>query len=82
MADETELTEHEKSCLRSLKRLAKKWKKAPNRLWLYSASGSLWVMVKGNDTIIRTHDHGVPEFVFNPDASLDKIDIPNDGGDW
>lgn len=35
------LTPHEESCLRSLKRLAAKWHRHTNRLWLFSANSHL-----------------------------------------
>ena len=78
-----ELTEHEASCLRSLKRLAKKWNQHTNRLWLFSASGRLTVLLK--------EGNGNREPEFNRDGSVNQnnvvvgaedIDIPNDGGDW
>lgn len=82
----TELTKHEASCVKSLKRLARKWDNAPNRLWLFSASGTLHVMMKEDaDT------NPVPEFLsnagyktgsVNPENCICTIDIPNDGGDW
>ncbi len=78
-----ELTEHEASCLRSLKRLAKKWNQHTNRLWLFSASGRLTVLLK--------EGKGNREPEFNRDGCVNQnnivvgaedIDIPNDGGDW
>ena len=78
-----ELTEHEASCLRSLKRLAKKWNQHTNRLWLFSANSHLFVLLgEGN---------GNREPEFNQDGTVNQnnivvgaedIDIPNDGGDW
>lgn len=78
-----ELTEHEASCIRSLKRLAKKWNQHTNRLWLFSASGRLTVLLK--------EGNGNREPEFNRDGCVNQnnivvgaedIDIPNDGGDW
>lgn len=77
------LTEHEESCIRSLKRLAQKWHKHTNRLWLFSASGDLCVMLK--------EGNGNKEPEFNSDGCVnqnnmvvgcERIEIPNDGGDW
>lgn len=66
----------------SLKRLAKKWDKDGKRLWLYSASGSLHVMMHGD-----TDYNPTPEFMqyggSNIENSVTTIDgILNDGGDW
>jgi len=72
---EIELTDDEKKAIASLKRVAKKW---PESLWLFSASGSLCVM--------KYDDNGIPyetkSGCMDPDAIVDSIDIPNDGGDW
>lgn len=64
------------------KRLAKKWKKDGKRLWIYSASGTLHVMMHGD-----TNYNPTPEFTqyggSNIENSITIIDgIPNDGGDW
>lgn len=78
-----ELTEHEASCIRSLKRLAKKWNQHTNRLWLFSANSHLTVLLK--------EGNGNREPEFNSDGTVNQnnivvgaedIDIPNDGGDW
>lgn len=66
----------------SMKRLAKKWKNDGKRLWLYSANGSLHVMMYGD-----TEDNPTPELTqyggCNIENSIDIIEgIPNDGGDW
>lgn len=79
-----ELTKFEESCVRSLQRLARKWNSQPNRLWLFSASGTLWVMMHEGD------GNPTPEFTgsgysaggVNQDNCVCKIDIENDGGDW
>jgi len=81
----TELTKHEVSCVRSLERLARKWNREPNRLWLFSASGILHVMMREDET------NPVPEYIedagyasgsVNQQNCICMIDIPNDGGDW
>lgn len=79
-----ELTKFEESCVRSLQRLARKWNSKPNRLWLFSASSTLWVMMHegdGNPVPEDTHG-GYGEGGMNPDNCVCKIDIENDGGDW
>lgn len=76
-----ECTPEECKLIDSLKRLAKKWEKYGKRLWLYSASGTLHVMMYGD-----TEDNPEPEFEkfggSNYNNSIDTINIPNDGGDW
>lgn len=77
-----ECTPEECKLINSLKRLAKKWEKDGMRLWLYSASGSLHVMMHGDTDYNLT-----PEFTeyggSNIDNSITIIDgISNDGGDW
>lgn len=78
-----ELTEHEESCIRSLKRLAKKWHLHTNRLWLFSASGHLTVLLKpGNGNAEPEFDiHGCVN-QNNLVCGACDINIPNDGGDW
>jgi hypothetical protein len=73
---EIELTNEEKKCIRDLKRIAAKW---PKSLWLFSGSGTLYVMRKGKDgiSVYRGKEGGVDQ-----EYTVDKIDIPNDGGDW
>lgn len=69
------LTKEETAAINTLKRLAKKW---PKSLWLYSASGTLWVMRHDeNGEKAMNHLSG-----FDGDAAITSIDIPNDGGDW
>jgi hypothetical protein len=74
-----ELTEEEKRAIKALERLEKIW---PDSLWLYSASGTLWIMKKGHDKI----GHFYP--IYNKNGSVDSdyliksINIDNDGGDW
>jgi hypothetical protein len=77
-----ECTPEECKLIDSLKRLAKKWEKDGKRLWLYSASGSLHVMMHGD-----TDNNPTPEFTqyggSNIENSVTTIDgILNDGGDW
>ena len=72
---EIDLTKEEEAAVRSLKRLAKKW---PKSLWLFSASGTLWVMKYKPDG-----ERAMDGFGVDQDYVLAKIDgIPNDGGDW
>ena len=77
-----ECTPEEDKLIDSLKRLAKKWKRDGERLWLYSASGSLHVMMQGD-----TKKNPTPEFTqygsCNIENSVTTIDgISNDGGGW
>lgn len=79
------LTPHEESCIRSLKRLARKWYMNTNRLWLFSASGHLHVMLSegnGNREPDYTPGGGVGGGRVNPNNTVCEIEIPNDGGDW
>ena len=81
----TELTKHEKSCVRALKRLAKRWDSEYNRLWLFSASGKLHVMMyecETNPVQELITDAGYGSGGVNPENRICTIDIPNDGGDW
>ena len=74
------LTAHEKSCVRALQRLAKRWDEKPNRLWLFSANSCLHVMLGEGE--------GNPEPEFDEFGCVNKnnqvitVDIPKDGGDW
>jgi hypothetical protein len=72
------LTKEEQNAITSLKRLAKKW---PKTLWLYSASGTLNVMKCGEngEQVMTQENH---RGGFDSDYCIDKIEIPNDGGDW
>lgn len=72
--EEMETTSEEEKAIRALRRLAKIW---PNTLWLFSASGSLQVMKKNADGEKACVGVG-----FDPDFSVETIDIENDGGDW
>lgn len=80
-----DLTPDEQRAIRALKRLAKAW---PKTLWLFSASGSLYVMKKGpsGERVVRKDTYkgrttGCGELV-DERAAVATIDIPNDGGDW
>lgn len=79
-----ELTDKEKELIRDMKKLATKWKKHGNRLWLYSASGTLCVMMyEGESNPNPTMGGSNPSNEgVNPDNQVTSIDIPNDGGDW
>ncbi len=79
------LTPHEESCVRSLKRLARKWNQHTNRLWLFSANGHLHVMLhegNGNREADYTPGGGVGGGRVNQQNHVCTIDIDNDGGDW
>lgn len=81
----TELTKHEVSCVRALKRLAKRWDKEKNRLWLFSASGILHVMMEedeSNPVSEIKENAGYGSGGINDQNRICIIDIPNDGGDW
>jgi len=70
-----ECSDEEQRAINSLKRVAKKW---PKTLWLFSASGTLWVMKRGLEgERVKNRDGGVDK-----DYIIESIDIPNDGGDW
>jgi len=77
--DEVPLSREERLAIAALRRLASRW---PRSLWLFSASGDLCVMRRGEqgDRVLVAQDE--------PGASMDQtyvvtsIDVPNDGGDW
>lgn len=76
-----ECTPEECKLIESLNRLAKKWEKDGKRLWLYSASGVLTVMMHGD-----REDNPIPEMLPNAGTNPDNIittisGIGNDGGD-
>ena len=76
------LTEKEISLVKSLQRLAKKWEKDGNRLWLFSASGSLTVMLEG-DIESNPESEMLPNYSVNQNNCVTTIvGIRNDGGDW
>ncbi len=70
-----ELTRAEQRAVKALDRLAGNW---PKGLWLFSASGTLWVMRtdQGGERVVEGHG-GV-----DPAYRAASIKIPNDGGDW
>lgn len=77
-----ELTKKQSECVAALERLAKKWRKDGKGLWLYSASGSLHVMLDG-DTAQNPEPEEATLRGVNPNNSVVIISgIPNDGGDW
>lgn len=69
------LTKKEDKAISALEKVSKNW---PKSLWLYSASGTLWVM--------RYNDKGKTAILSNgsvdPDYCITSISIDNDGGDW
>ena len=74
------LTEEEIALVKSLRRLANKWRKSGTRLWLYSASGQLCVMLDegSGNPYPKTTGRG-----YNQDNLVETIQgIHNDGGDW
>lgn len=78
----TDCTPEECKLIDSLKRLAKKWERHGERLWLYSASGTLYIMMHGDreDNPVREMN---PNFGTNQDNIITTIEgIDNDGGDW
>ena len=78
-----ELTEHEASCLKSLKRLAKKWNQHTNRLWLFSANSRLVVLLgEGNGNLEPEFDSFGCVNRNNIVVGAEDIGIPNDGGDF
>ena len=70
------LSDDEKSALRALKRLAKKW---PYTLWVFAADAKLYIMKKtqGHLEHAMNDTQGVDQ-----DYIIDSIDIEADGGDW
>lgn len=76
-----QLTFKEAKLISDLKKLGDRWKKDGTRLWLFSGSGNLYVMLDdetatGNP---RMKDSGG----VNPDNIITEISgISNDGGDW
>lgn len=74
MPDKKEMTRVQ--AIKELHRLAARW---PKSLWVFAASGSFWVMQCGPDDKRKMC---VTSEGYDPNASLAKIDIPCDGGDW
>lgn len=69
-----ELSKEEEKAIAALKRLAKKW---PKSLWLFSGSGTLWIIKCGSyGEQVHNSSGGVEDYV------ICSIDISNDGGDW
>lgn len=78
----TECTPEEDKLIDSLKRLAAKWEKDGKRLWIYSASGSLHVMMRGDIA-----SNPIPEYEKYGGANYKNSiiiihGILNDRGDW
>ncbi len=77
-----QLTEKEIKLVKSLERLDKRWQRDGGRLWLFSASGLLHVMLCG-DIPSNPEPTMLPVTLgVNPKNSVITVDIPNDGGDW
>lgn len=78
-----ECTPEECKLIDSLKRLAKKWEKDGKRLWLYSASGSLHVMMHGDTDYNPTPDFtqyggsNIENSVTTIDGILMMVEIGN-----
>jgi len=74
--DMDDLTKQETNAIAALRMLAGRW---PRTMWLFSASGTLYVMRCGeNGEHVMTRGGGV-----DPDYIVTHImDIDNDGGDW
>lgn len=70
-----DLTPVELSAVAELQELAKRW---PKGLWLYSGSGTLWVMQSPGGEA-KHHENGIS---VDPAFTVASINIPNDGGDW
>lgn len=69
-----QLSGDEKRAIASLHRLAKRW---PKTLWLFSASGTLWVMRAG-----PKGEHVMDGEGADQSYCIAELDIENDGGDW
>lgn len=77
-----ELTPEQCKCVAALERIARKWREEGKGLWLYSASGTLHVMLDG-DTAQNPEPEESSSSGVNPNNSVVIITgIPNDGGDW
>jgi len=70
----TPLTVNERKAIEALHRVAEMW---PRSLWLFSANGSLCVMKCNKDGEHAMSGEGVDQ-----NFKVDRINIPNDGGDW
>jgi hypothetical protein len=69
-----ELAKGERRAIKALEKIAESW---PNTLWLYSASGTLYVMRKRDGKKAFFLGGGV-----DPDYIVISINIESDGGDW
>ena len=69
-----ELTKQEELAIELLKKAARHW---PESLWLFAASGTLYIMRKENGQRVITHFGGV-----DSEFEVETIDIEADGGDW
>lgn len=77
-----ELSQKQCECIHDLEKLARKWKRESNGLWLFSGSGTLYVMLQG-DTKQNKEPEMSPSGGVNPDNCVTIIHgINNDGGDW
>jgi hypothetical protein len=76
---EFELTKEEQKAIAALKRVARKW---PETLWLFSGSGTLYVMRKNEDSQYAHGGGNISHEGVDPDYVVDTIAIENDGGDW
>lgn len=72
--EDPRLSRAENVALNALRRLENSW---PKTLWLYSASGSLWVMRKLDGERALNNEGG-----FDQSFATIQINIENDGGDW
>ena len=70
-----QLTDKERNAVVLVRKLALKW---PKSLWLFSASGSLWIMKKNEDGEKAMLSNGG----VDPDYQIALVTIENDGGDW
>ena len=67
----------EQRAISALKEVARKW---PKTLWLFSANGTLYVMMNNSDGRHEYLDH--EKGGVDPSFFIDTINIDNDGGDW
>jgi hypothetical protein len=70
-----ELTSEE---LKAIKRLQNAAKNFPKTLWLFSASGILYVMKKDKNGKHAMLSHGG----VDQEYIIARVEIENDGGDW
>ena len=74
--DIVELTIEEKKAIKSIQRVAKNW---PDSLWLFSGSGTLWIMKRGPNGEQMLDSDGCVDPDYN---TGEQVEISNDGGDW